>query len=393
MDTALLTAFAFAFVIWHSYRMNAQRRRYWGTGLLSPTREWGHRVFSGLLAGAVLSVAVFATNWGSHLTYSGIWWIWGTALALGAVRLRWMAFSPVVGLVSLLALGSRQLVSFPDDRWIRSIVVSLEQMDVTGWLLLAGIIAMVNGVMIMWRGAFSYCPTLVPRRGRAVGAFLLQSLWAVPVFVKVADGWFVFPIPLVYSDLALSRDRQKRATFSGIFTVCYGFILAGLAFFSDRFTGLLWACALWAALAPEIIGAVSRYFEQKGTPKYTDFHDGIRLLDVAFGSPAAEMGLRPGEKVVRVNGQPVANMTDFYAALQKSPAYCKLEVVDRWGEVRIAQRALYAEDPHQLGIVPVTERPNADRRTLHQYGWWHFLVKGTKYKRPAPVTVDDSVHA
>ena len=67
------------------------------------------------------------------------------------------------------------------------------------------------------------------------------------------------------------------------------------------------------------------------------------------------MGIRPGEVVTRANGQAVYNTTDLYAALQLSPAFCKLEVVDGDNERRIVQRSLYADEPHQLGLVPVEE--------------------------------------
>lgn len=47
---------------------------------------------------------------------------------------------------------------------------------------------------------------------------------------------------------------------------------------------------------------------------------------------------------------------EFYKALQKNRAYCKLEVLNSEGEVRFVQGALFEGDHHELGILTVEDR-------------------------------------
>ncbi|WP_238328010.1 hypothetical protein [Paenibacillus gorillae] len=63
------------------------------------------------------------------------------------------------------------------------------------------------------------------------------------------------------------------------------------------------------------------------------------------------MGLQPGEIIAKVNGVRVYNKEDLHAALQSNSALSKLEVLNHAGEVKFVQRARYAGDHHQLGVI------------------------------------------
>lgn len=52
-----------------------------------------------------------------------------------------------------------------------------------------------------------------------------------------------------------------------------------------------------------------------------------------------------------MNGVHIRTVDDIRLAMQKSPAYCKLEVVDELGETRLVQRAIYEGDPSDLGVI------------------------------------------
>jgi predicted metalloprotease with PDZ domain len=75
------------------------------------------------------------------------------------------------------------------------------------------------------------------------------------------------------------------------------------------------------------------------------------VLGVIPGSPAEALGITAGQTIVRVNGVRVAVKEDLHRALRQNPAYVKLELADENGEIRFMQRALYAGEHHQLGII------------------------------------------
>jgi S1-C subfamily serine protease len=80
------------------------------------------------------------------------------------------------------------------------------------------------------------------------------------------------------------------------------------------------------------------------------------ILDVIPDSPAHKLGLSTGEIIETCNNMPVCTKQDLYEALLKNRAYCKLEVLDVNGEIRLLQRALYDGDHHELGILFVEKR-------------------------------------
>jgi len=79
------------------------------------------------------------------------------------------------------------------------------------------------------------------------------------------------------------------------------------------------------------------------------------ILGVLPDSPAAGMNLQVGELVMKVNGASVNDEESFYNALQQNRAHCRLEVLDINGQIRFAQRALFENEHHELGILFVQD--------------------------------------
>ncbi|MNE56377.1 Cell division topological determinant MinJ [compost metagenome] len=63
------------------------------------------------------------------------------------------------------------------------------------------------------------------------------------------------------------------------------------------------------------------------------------------------MGLAAGETLHKVNGSYVKSKEELYEALVQNSAFCKLEVLNTEGELKFAQRARFAGEHHQLGVI------------------------------------------
>lgn len=381
MDTVLNPLFyaAFAVVIWQCYRLRALHRRYWGVGLFSPGRLSVRQLVTSVAAGIIISVIFVASTWNVDLSVVYGWWLWAAMILLGCVRVRFMGFSYAAGTISMLALAS-QWLDVTLNPMSRPWLASLQTVDVGNLLLLAGVLTTVSGLLTLWGGDQSHCPVVLRRRGKPIGAVVLQAFWAVPVLLPTGDGWFILPTLLVYSDLAVARYAKQRARLTGLWTVGFGISLAVLSFIGSSSMELLWIGAIWALFGQEVITRLSSRQEYNGVPKFRTSDHGVRVLGVKASSPAQEMGILPGETITHANGQPVRNMTDLYIALQRSPAFCKLEVVNEDGEQRFAQRSLYADEPHQLGIIPVGESSPVEDRLPHRFGWWSLFFGRTDYR-------------
>lgn len=372
---------AFLLVVWQCYRLRTWHRRFWGVSLFSPRPLSIVRIGSGLAAGAVFSAIFMLSRLDFTLTATHMWWLWAAVILLGLIRLRFMNINYAAGIVCIGVLLSEWIDVTTIDATVREGVLSLQTIDVVSLLLFAGMMTVVSGLLVMWQGERAYCPLLLPRRGKSVGAIALQSLWAIPVMIPTVTGWFLFPVLTVYTDLAITRSTQARARLSGLMMVVFGITITIISLLSARMQSLLWVAAIWTLIGQEVWHWWSKHQEQHGTPRYMMRKDGVRVLGVRHGSPAAEMGIAPGDTITGANGQAVTHMTELYAALQHSPAFCKLEVTDEQGEKRFVQRSRYANEPHQLGILPVENTAHPGGISSLDRGWWQFFTKRTHYER------------
>lgn len=383
MHTILNPLFFFAIILvmWHCYRLRSRHYQFWRASLFSPRKISVRHIVSGAVAGTVLSIIFILSDLDFAFTIAGMWWLWAAVLILGLVRVRFMGISYAAGLVSLLALISQSLDPVLFGKATGTLLASLQQINLASLLLFAGIMTVVSGLLTIFHGDRAYCPLLLPWRGKSVGAVFLQSLWSVPVLLHTSAGWLLLPVLTVYTDLAVSRFPQKRARMSGLVTIGFGLTIAVFGWVGFRVGALLWAGAVWSLIGQPLISWWAIQQERSTVAKFQPSTNGIRVLAVKEGSPAAEMGILPGETITRVNGQAVNDMTALYAALQRSPAFCKLEIVDASEEQRFVQRSRYAGEPHQLGIVPVHVTSETAVIDPYRYGLWRWLFERTDYRR------------
>ncbi|AUJ29265.1 MAG: PDZ domain-containing protein [Liquorilactobacillus hordei] len=97
---------------------------------------------------------------------------------------------------------------------------------------------------------------------------------------------------------------------------------------------------------------VQRYAKMKRKGKwYAETHDGIRVVAVRPETPAAKMNLEIGDVIIMCNGIHVTTESEFYEALQKNSAYCKLKIRTYEGQLKLAESAIFADSPHEIGVV------------------------------------------
>ena len=131
----------------------------------------------------------------------------------------------------------------------------------------------------------------------------------------------------------------------------YGVVIAGLAAGSVYWAPLATIAAAAALVLHEGLVWIGRFRESGRNPLYAQDGTGVRILAVLPGSPASEMGLAAGETIRKVNGAATRTKEELYAALQRQSAFSKLEVANREGHVKFVQRARYAGEHYQLGLL------------------------------------------
>ncbi|WP_240374421.1 PDZ domain-containing protein [Bacillus piscicola] len=246
-------------------------------------------------------------------------------------------------------------------------------------VIMLSLMLMAEGILIWKNGKRYTSPFLTESsRGKWVGGQRMQRIWFVPLFMFIPGGvlevmpyWPVIPfgdssfslllIPaaigargdIFHTQPAYACEKMGKCilligvavALSAILTIYYPltflYIVAG------------------AFLLRVTVTLLAKREKQYQPPLFTLRAKGLIILGVLPDSPAAKMGLLPGEVIVKVNGASVNNTSQFYNAVQRNSAYSKIEVLDTQGEIRHTQAAVYDNEHHELGLLFVKEKEYA----------------------------------
>lgn len=288
-------------------------------------------------------------------------------LLIGNVRLISPAYVGGLSLVIALILPEFKTGYTLIDRWI----VDITQVNLSSFALFIGFLIIAEGVLIYKNGWKSTSPSLSKsKRGKMIGGHQAQRLWILPLLVIVPGNafavfqyWPIIPtdytnVGFVFIPIAVGFHQMIRSTLPMYAVRLYGkrVLLIGisvtiLSIVSMYVPILIPLIALITLISREVLAVVQKMKEDHESTMYTQRKNGLLILGVIPGSPADKLKVKIGEVITKVNGSKVTTAQDFYEALQKNSAFCKLEVIDENGEIRYAQTAVYHGEHHQIGLL------------------------------------------
>ena len=285
-----------------------------------------------------------------------------------------------VSLPALLALSGSTLVGLIFSGWRFS----------PWWLGLAGLVELLRPttsqmsadlavlVGVLWlaqaliarlnRGAQIESPVILQdRRQRQQVAFRLRQFYWVPLFLPVSvdqvaglpllsiatDTFVAVGLPLVLgAAFTTQRDRVQpylRRSWPWFAVAGGGLIVFGLV--GRILTMPAMTIALVPVLVSLILGAGLVWQAHQVHLNVTQTNHGVVVIGVVPQTPAAQMDLQPGDRVLTCNHIAVNNAAELYNAIQKEPTYCRLRLQQADGEIRLAETAIFAGAPHELGMI------------------------------------------
>uniref|UniRef100_UPI0028A8EA06 PDZ domain-containing protein n=1 Tax=Carnobacterium sp. TaxID=48221 RepID=UPI0028A8EA06 len=134
-----------------------------------------------------------------------------------------------------------------------------------------------------------------------------------------------------------------------------GFILAIVV--NAAAIGSIWSMYSGiAGLGIAVIGGLlvlyrHRQRENKHSFLFGPTDNGLKVIGIHPETPAEKMGVAVGDTLVSCNDEEIRTEEDFYRALSKNSVYCHLKIKGPDGELRLAESALYADTPHEIGLV------------------------------------------
>jgi len=387
-------------------RQNLMERRMFGVRTSVLGEGMIHSLAYGL-AGGIIATLLF-TVLGVVLSPVDLIYVWIVALVFALFNARFICFAYAGGFLSLVSL---MLNALPElnvaPAWVLSVYNDLRGLNVGGLMALVGILHLIEALLIRWNGAKGAMPVFVSgKRGSLIGGFILQKFWVVPMatFVYVggdsglqAPAWWpllsfgtlgagilIAPMPAVlgFSSVALSKTPEKKASSMSKYLMAYSVLLMLLAVAASYVPAILWVAALFCIVVHELLILWEVTAEPNAHPIYVRSNRGLKILAVLPQGPAQQMGLKSGETIMKVNGNPVSTPYDLHFAINQNPAYAKLELLTPEGEVRFASTPIYMGDHHQLGIVLVPDnqaRQYVGLDSVSPWRWlWGRLVGGGK---------------
>ncbi|WP_078431729.1 PDZ domain-containing protein [Metabacillus halosaccharovorans] len=321
----------------------------------------------GLLMGLFVSIAIFALGlslpFGTVVILAII-----TAVLSFSLQLRWLSTAFIIGL-TLLA------VAFIPDQ-LESFFVGFSGTSLASLSILAGILLVAEGILVMRTAHQNTSPFLkTSTRGLPIGIHQANRTWMLPLLLLVPGGdltssltWWpvlsingepflllVIPFFLGFSQRVQGSLPKESINTTGQRVMWLGVITLVLAAGSIWWTPLAFIAVGTAMVGREFITIRQRMNDASAAFYFSKRDHGLMILGILPQSPAEKMNLKVGEIIMKVNGYSVHTVDEFYQALQKNRAFCKLEVIGFNGEIRFDQRALYDGEHHELGILFVQD--------------------------------------
>lgn len=375
-------------IVFRQFRRQAELEvRLFGVPFSQPWRQLLISAGFGLAGGLVASfLMVFA---GLPLSEElGLIYVWPVVLFLMLISPRFMCFAyggGVVGAVSLVLRGLNLV--FPGLGSF-SLLRSLMAVDLPALMALIGVLHFTESFLIFISGHINASPVILESpRGQAVGGFMLQRFWPLPITALLAEvirasepiaqgvempEWWpilqpllqpgpglilifsLFPIvaALGYSDIAVASTPREKSKISARNLALYSLVLLALSLLSGRFPSLHVLPVLFAPLGHEYLIQAGNRREWAGVPLYIPPERGVRLLTVLPDSAARGQGLGPGWVVLNVNGFEVNSRRDLASALDSFPGLAEIQALSPKGDIKTVR---LHQTQGRLGLIPVPD--------------------------------------
>lgn len=340
------------------YRQNKKttvmQRMIMGESLISPFELTISQVVIGIFAGTAASLImsylgiVFDEN-------SSVDLIFLISIIFMYVSPRFMCFAysgASLGLLSIILSQLSVILKVPNLDFLK--------IDVVALMTMVAVLHFIEGFLTIIDGDTGYIPVFTSRNNKIIGGFAFQRYWVMPVALlimlsskSIISGTTV-PMPswwpliktsipgnvlrdaieilipfygvIGYTSITFTKTKTEKVTSSGISIIIYSivlFILAQLSVINIYFKFLV---LIFAPAAHEFMLNYESSLEFTRKSKYVSDDEGIVVLDVIPKSPAFEMGLESGDKILEINGREIHEDDEIMNQLRNFTNFVELKV-------------------------------------------------------------------
>ena len=240
--------------------------------------------------------------------------------------------------------------------------------DILSLITFVGVIYILEGFLIIFDGSRGAIPVFTKKEDKIVGGFSFNRYWPIPVAIlmvftnsvasedsiysNIASWWpiinnkellsllataMIASIPLYgvlgYANVTFTQEKKTKSLRCGSVILIYGISVSLVAQLAGiNILGQIIAI-IYAPLAFELIMRYEYRVEKKGECLYVSDDEGIMVLEVTPNSPAYEVGIKRGDKIIEINGQNIKSEGDIFKAARDSILKVPIKVKNNSGQV------------------------------------------------------------
>lgn len=306
-----------------------------GQKLSNPFELTISQIVMGLLAGIAGSIILsfVGVTFNEQSSFSLVFLI---SLMLVLINPKYICFSysgAIVGLISIMAVGLSSVYHFNTEYFV---------IDIVSLMTLVGIMHIIEGFLIMIDGRRGAIPVFTNKNDKISGGFAFKRYWALPLMIMLLSlskstgssgvdisipSWWplvgttlshnllknatMLIVPILgaigYSSITFSQSKIKKTLTSGVLNVVYGTAVAFIAQIADKGIVFQLIVVIIVPLLHQFMLLGSNLIEKRLPLKFVSDDEGIVVLDIAPHSPAYDMGITSGDKLLEFNGEKIVD--------------------------------------------------------------------------------------
>ncbi|MBS6183456.1 MAG: PDZ domain-containing protein [Clostridium celatum] len=359
MHLVMLLVFGIIFYF-KNVRIVSIQKMTLGEGLNTPLELTLSQVVLGILAGAIGSIilSILGVTFSEN---SGIEFIFMISILSLFYKKKYISYAYSTAILGAIGIVLKIISNITEMKLFLNT-------DILSLMTFVGVVYILEGVLIIFDGSRGAIPVFTKKEDKIVGGFSFNRYWPIPVailmiftnslvneesiYFNVASWWpiinnksivpllataMIASIPLYgimgYSNVTFTQEKKTKSLRCGISILIYGIsvsLVAQLA--SINILGQIIAI-IYTPLAFELIMRYEYGVEKKGEYLYVSDDEGIMVLEVTPNSPAYEVGIKRGDKIIEINGQNIKSEGDIFKAARDSILKVPIKVKNNSGQV------------------------------------------------------------
>ena len=359
MHLVMLVVFGIIFYLKNVKIVSIQKMTL-GEGLNTPLELTLSQIVLGILAGAIGSIvlSVLGVTFSEN---SGIEFIFMISILSLFYKKKYISYAYSSAILGVIGISLNIISSITGMKLFLNI-------DILSLMTFIGVIYILEGVLIIVDGNRGAIPVFTKKEDKIVGGFSFSRYWPIPIAIlmiftnsvagedsiysNVSSWWpiinnkaiisllataMIASIPLYgimgYSNVTFTQEKKTKSLRCGTTILIYGVSVALVAqLASINMLGEI-ISIIYAPLAFELIMRYEYRVEKKGQCLYVSDDEGIMVLEVTPNSPAYEVGIKRGDKIIEINGQNIKSEGDIFKVARDSILKVPIKVKNNSGQV------------------------------------------------------------